>query len=59
MGYLAKVKKVNANTLKRAISYGTIAASFNIEDFGLNRTSRLTLDDLEERLSKFRKCVLF
>jgi sugar/nucleoside kinase (ribokinase family) len=59
MGYLAQVKKVNANTLKSAISYGTIAASFNIEGFGLSRTSRLTLADLEGRLSKFRKCVLF
>ncbi len=59
MGYLAKVKKINAASIKKAIAYGTIAASFNIEDFGLNRTSRLTLNDLERRLSSFRKHILF
>jgi len=59
MGYLTKVKKINADNIKRAIAYGTVAASFNVEDFGLNRTSRLTLGDLEHRLAGFRKYVLF
>lgn len=59
MGYLTRVKKINETNLKKAIIYGTIAASFNVEDFGLNSTSRLTIKDLEQRLSKFRKCVLF
>ncbi|MEI6631013.1 MAG: PfkB family carbohydrate kinase [bacterium] len=58
MGYLAKTKKINEKSLKKAISYGTIAASFNIEDFGLKRTSRLTLEDLERRLVIFKKYVL-
>jgi len=59
MGYLTKVKKINEAGLKKAIIYGTIAASFNIESFGLNQTSRLTLADLDNRLSKFKKCILF
>lgn len=59
MGYLAKAKKINEASLKQAIAYGTVAASFNIEDFGVNRTSRLTLGDLKNRLSRFKKCVLF
>ncbi len=59
MGYLAKSKKINETSLKKAISYGTIAASFNIEDFGLKRTSLLSLAQLKERLAKFRECVLF
>jgi len=59
MGYLARVKKINAGTLKKAVAYGTVAASFNVEDFGLNRTSRLTLNELEYRLAQFRKYVLF
>lgn len=59
MGYLAKAKKINEASLKQAIAYGTVAASFNIEDFGVNRTSRLTLEDLKNRLSRFKKCVLF
>lgn len=59
MGYLTKVKKINEGNLKKAITYGTIAASFNVEDFGLNKTSCLTLKELEHRLAIFRQCVLF
>lgn len=59
MGYLTQVKKINAASLKRAITYGTIAASFNVEDFGLVKTSELKVKDLENRLSQFRKYVLF
>jgi sugar/nucleoside kinase (ribokinase family) len=59
MGYLAKVNKINTASLKKAIIYGTIAASFNIEDFGLNKTANLSLHSLEERLNRFRKIVMF
>jgi sugar/nucleoside kinase (ribokinase family) len=59
MGYLAEVKKINSAAIKKAIVYGTVAASFNIEDFGVNRTARLTRSDLEERIKRFRRCILF
>jgi len=59
MGYLTRVKRINESSIKKAIAYGTIAASFNIEDFGVNKTAYLTRKDLEQRLAKFRKCVLF
>lgn len=59
MGYLTKVKKIDAGNIKKALVYGTIAASFNVEDFGPDRTSRLKFGDLEKRLAKFRKYTLF
>lgn len=59
MGYLSKVEKINESNLKKALAFGTIAASFNIEDFGLNKTAAFTIKDLENRLAEFRKCVLF
>jgi sugar/nucleoside kinase (ribokinase family) len=59
MGYLAKVQRINETTIKKALSYGTICASFNIEGFGVEKTSRLTMRDVEKRLSEFRKSVLF
>jgi len=59
MGYLTKVKKIDAANIKKALVYGTIAASFNVEDFGPNRTSGLKLGDLENRLEKFKRYVLF
>ena len=59
MGYLTKVKRINQASIKNALAYGTIAASFNVEDFGLDKTSKLTLKDLNRRLGRFRKIVLF
>lgn len=59
MGYLSKVKKINPQRLKKAIAYGTIAASFNVEGFGTERTARLNLKDLEQRLAGFKKYVSF
>ena len=59
MGYLTKVKKINEASIKKAIVYGTIAASFNIEGFGINSTADLTKKDLEDRVFKFKRYVLF
>jgi sugar/nucleoside kinase (ribokinase family) len=59
MGYLAKAGKINSLTIKKALAYGTVAASFNVEDFGLFRTSKLTRGDLERRLAKFKDCFSF
>lgn len=59
MGYLTKVRKINQKSIKHALAYGTIAASFNIESFGLERTSRLTLRDLNNRLNRFKNSILF
>ena len=59
MGYLAKVGKVNSLTIKKALAYGTVAASFNVEDFGLFRTSKLAGRDLKERLANFKQCFSF
>ncbi|MCX5709708.1 MAG: PfkB family carbohydrate kinase [Candidatus Omnitrophica bacterium] len=58
MGYLARTGKVDAASIKNALAYGTIAASFNIEDFGLDRTAGLSLGDLTARLKQFKKIVL-
>lgn len=59
MGYLAKAKSIRPATIKSAIVYGTVAASFNVEGFGLERTSRLTLSDLTRRIRQLKKLVSF
>jgi len=59
MGYLAKAGKINAANIRKAIAFGTVAASFNVEDFGLNKTGVLRLEDLEKRLGDFREFILF
>jgi sugar/nucleoside kinase (ribokinase family) len=59
MGYLTRVKKVNAKSIKKAITLGTITASFNVEGFGVERSSTITRGDIEARLKTFRKMVCF
>jgi sugar/nucleoside kinase (ribokinase family) len=59
MGYLTSAGKVDSLTIKKALAYGTVAASYNVEDFGLFRTSKLTRGDLERRLTKFKNCFIF
>lgn len=59
MGCLSRAKNLDKENLKKALACGTIAASFNIEGFGLDRTAHLRLKDIENRLAEFRKCVLF
>jgi sugar/nucleoside kinase (ribokinase family) len=59
MGYLSAAKKINSATLKKALAFGTVAASFNVEGFGVEATQNLKLKDLEKRLAIFRKVTSF
>lgn len=59
MGYLAKAKSLSKPNIKRALAYGTVAASFNIEAFGLSRTRELSLKELNRRLSQFKAQASF
>lgn len=59
MGYLAQAGKINSKTLKKAIIYGTILSSFNVEGFGMERIARLTKKDIHSRLNKFRNILAF
>lgn len=59
MGYLTKVRKVDGQSIKKAIVYGTIMASFNVEGFGVERSSRITGDDIKARLERFKRVACF
>jgi sugar/nucleoside kinase (ribokinase family) len=59
MGYLARSRAVTEDTLKQAIVYGTIIASFNVEDFSIKQLQRITLEDIEGRRRKFEAMVRF
>ena len=59
MGYLSTRRKLDEKAIKKAITYGTVAASYNVEAFGMEKTAELSLEDLENRLFKFKKIVLF
>jgi sugar/nucleoside kinase (ribokinase family) len=45
--------------LRRAVAYGTVLASFNVEEFGTDRTARLTEDEINERYEALRGMTHF
>jgi len=59
LGYLSRRKGVTETRLRRALIYGSIMASFNVEDFSLNRLRRTKREDIERRFRAFRMLVRF
>ncbi|MBI3035378.1 sugar kinase [Candidatus Woesearchaeota archaeon] len=53
IGYLAKTKDLSERNFRKAVVYGSVVASHNAEDFGLNRLKRITIRDIEQRYSEF------
>jgi len=59
MGYLAEQDRFDPKTLKQAMAYGTLTASFNVEDFSLDRLQNIERDDVEERMRQYRQMLSF
>jgi len=59
MGYLAEQDNFEPETLKMAMAYGILVASFNVEGFGLERMQQITRDDIQRRLEDYRKMLSF
>ena len=59
MGYLSKVRKIDSASLRKAVIYGTITASFTVEDFSVNGLLRLNRRKIEERCKRFRSLTRF
>lgn len=53
LGYLARSGDHSRGGLRRAIVYGSVVASFTVEDFGLGRLTELSLAEIEERYQRF------
>jgi sugar/nucleoside kinase (ribokinase family) len=55
LGYLASQDaELDDHTLRRAMTYGSVLASFNVEEFGTERVRRLTREEIDERFEQFR-----
>ena len=59
MGYLASHESVDEDTMRRAMIYGSVMASFNVEEFGTERVARLTHDEINERFRAFKRMTHF
>jgi len=57
LGYLASQGPEAAGdpgVLRRAMTYGSVLASYNVEDFGTERVRALSRDEIEGRFAEFR-----
>jgi sugar/nucleoside kinase (ribokinase family) len=59
MGYLATQGNLSAATLKRALAFGTVVASFTIADFSLGGLTAATRDQIDERWEEFKTSMSF
>src|SRR5206468_8308965 len=59
MGYLASQEKLDDAAMRRAMIFGSVMASFNVEEFGTDRVRRLTHDEINERFRAFKQMTNF
>ena len=59
MGHLAKAGDFSNVQLRRAVIYGSVMASYAVEEFGLARLLRLTPKEIEARYREFKNLTHF
>jgi len=59
MGYLANTGDLSEEGVRQAIVFGSVMASFNVEDFSLNRMKRLDYKEIEARYKSFKALTSF
>jgi len=59
IGYVAAQGDTSAATLKKAVVYGSVLASFNVEGFSLDRLRTLTQADIDSRYRAFQEIAHF
>jgi len=59
MGYLANTLNFSETNIRKAVIMGSVMASFNVEEFSLNRLKSLTYSEIEARYREFRRLSHF
>jgi sugar/nucleoside kinase (ribokinase family) len=61
MGYIAAhaASELDHELLSQAMAYGTALASFNVEEFGVERVARLTSEEIADRVAELRRMTHF
>src|SRR5467141_2852133 len=59
MGYLSSQEKLDEAAMRRAMIFGSVMASFNVEEFGTARVEKLTHDEINQRFRDFKKMTHF
>ncbi|HEY1628374.1 MAG TPA: PfkB family carbohydrate kinase, partial [Tepidisphaeraceae bacterium] len=59
MGYLSTQGGFSSSTIKRALAFGTVVASFTIADFSLAGLQAITREHIDERWNEFKQAMNF
>jgi sugar/nucleoside kinase (ribokinase family) len=59
MGQLARSGDTSWAAIKRAMAFGSVVASFAVEDFSVDRLLSVTTDEIAERYELLRQCTAF
>ncbi|HID77689.1 MAG TPA: sugar kinase [Planctomycetaceae bacterium] len=59
MGYLAEEGNFEPTTLKKAMAYGILVASFTVEQFSVEGLQRTDRDALERRMREYQQMLTF
>jgi sugar/nucleoside kinase (ribokinase family) len=59
MGYLDSQEALDEAAMRRAMIFGSVMASFNVEEFGTQRVQRLTHEEINERFRAFKRFTHF
>ena len=59
MGYLASQETLDEAAMRRAMIFGSVMASFNVEEFGTERVQRLTHEEINARFRDFKRMTHF
>ncbi|MDH3492547.1 MAG: PfkB family carbohydrate kinase [Acidobacteriota bacterium] len=59
MGYLASESVIDEDAMRRAMIFGSVMASFNVEKFGTERVDELSHDEINSRFTDFKRFTHF
>ena len=59
MGYLSTQGTFSSSTLKRAMAFGTVVASYTIADFSLGGLQSTSRDDIDDRYHVYKQAMSF
>ena len=59
MGYLASIEDTSEAAIRSAMVYGAVVASFNIEDFSINRQKRVEFSEISSRYCELQDAARF
>ena len=59
MGYLTEQGNFQPATLKQAMAYGIVVASFTVEDFSLDRLQKISRPEIDRRTVEYHRMMSF